>query len=56
MRKVIKIELALLQQIYQNHRLAYERGRVPELFSRRKLYKKIAEALSGRLVIEATKQ
>ena len=54
MRKVIKIELALLEQIYQNHRLAHERGRVPELFSRAKLYKKVAETLDGHLVIEAT--
>lgn len=49
-----KIELALLQQISQNHRLAYEQGKVPELFSRAKLYGRVAEALAlrGCLLVE----
>lgn len=56
MSKVIKIELKILEQIYRNHRLAYAKGIVPKLFGRSEVYRKVAEALGGDLVIEATKQ
>lgn len=56
MRKVIKIELKILEQIYDNHKLAYKQGIVPKLFSRAEVYNRIGEVLGGDLVIEATKQ